>query len=586
MFSTVAATLFLALGTPAVPTGPAKVEIKVDDRDLTVHTYKPAAYSGGPMLVVFHGLARNAEEYRDFARGLANRRGLLVVAPEFDQERFPYKKYTRGGMLKDGAVTPRQEWMWNLIPKLVDEIRRREGQPDLPFYLIGHSAGGQFVCRMSGFVETGARRHVTANPSAYLLPGRDLDFPYGFGDLPLELGSDDAIRRYLAQPLTIFLGTDDNLRDDHLDKSPDADRQGATRLERGRNAFDAGRQLATREGWTFNWSLVEALGIGHDARAMFDSPACEEAIFGAQDASKPVTNSIGMKLVEIPAGEFMMGMGETPEALAKVFPMYKGRRIDTLTDMIAHKVRITRPFQMGACEVTIAQFKRFVEETGYQTEPERDGTGGYGVDLKTKVWSDSRRKEYSWRNTGFPQGDDHPVVNITFADAGAFCKWLSDKEHKTYRLPTEAEWEYACRAGTTTRYNFGDDPELLAKYANTYDASSAEVFPAWAEWSIKAKDGYPFTAPVGSFLPNAFGLYDMHGNVWEWCSDRYAEDYYAKSPVDDPKGPETGGRRSRRGGGWHVWPMYCQSFFRNYNTPQSRYLNLGLRVVVERELPK
>ena len=85
------------------------------------------------------------------------------------------------------------------------------------------------------------------------------------------------------------------------------------------------------------------------------------------------------------------------------------------------------------------------------------------------------------------------------------------------------------------------------------------------------------------YKPNAFGLHDMHGNAWEWCSDRYAEDYYKVSPVDDPKGPETGGRRSRRGGGWHVWPLYCTSFYRNYNTPESRYLNLGFRVVMEED---
>jgi formylglycine-generating enzyme required for sulfatase activity len=276
-------------------------------------------------------------------------------------------------------------------------------------------------------------------------------------------------------------------------------------------------------------------------------------------------------------------MPDTPDRLAEVFPLYRGKRIADLTDMAPHEVRITRPFYMGAHEVTIGQFRRFVEETGYLTEPERDGTGGYGVDLKTKAWSDGRRKEYSWRDPGFPQRDDHPVVNITWADAVAFCAWLSRKEGRTYRLPTEAEWEYACRAGTTTRYSFGDDPELLPKYANTYDASGAREFPEWAKWAVKGDDGYPFTAPVGSFLPNAFGLYDMHGNAWEWCSDWYGEVYYSRSPVEDPQGPETGTLRARRGGGWHVWPMYCQSWYRNYNTPQSRYLNLGMRVVLVAE---
>ena len=142
------------------------------------------------------------------------------------------------------------------------------------------------------------------------------------------MSDDDAIRRYLASPLTIFLGTADDLRDDDLDKSRDADRQGADRLERGRNAYEEGRKLATRNGWAFSWTLVEAPNVGHEARAMFDRPACEAALFGVQDAPKVVTNSIGMKLAKIPAGEFLMGMPDTPEELAKVFPLYKGEVTD------------------------------------------------------------------------------------------------------------------------------------------------------------------------------------------------------------------------------------------------------------------
>lgn len=302
------------------------------------------------------------------------------------------------------------------------------------------------------------------------------------------------------------------------------------------------------------------------------------------DAPAPagtIKNSLGMTLARIPAGEFRMGMPDTPEDLARAYPRFQGQRIADLKDMTPHTVRITRPFFLGAHEVTIAQFRAFVEDARYRTEPERDGTGGYGIDLKTKAWSTKRDKAYSWRNTGFPQGDDHPVVNITWNDAVAFCQWLSKKEGKTYRLPTEAEWEYACRAGTKTRYFFGDDPRDLPRNANTYDASSARVFPEWAAWANEGDDGFPFTAPVGRFRPNAFGLYDMHGNAWEWCSDFYGETYYEHSPVEDPKGPSDGKTHARRGGGWHVWPLYCTSWYRNYNTARSRYLNLGLRVVME-----
>jgi hypothetical protein len=149
----------------------------------------------------------------------------------------------------------------------------------MPYDLLGHSAGGQFVGRLTGFVETGARRHVASNAGAYVFPTRDLPFPYGFGGLADELSNDDAIRHYLARPLTIYLGKEDTLRDENLDTSPPAERQGRTRLERGRNVFKAAQELAERKGWACRWRLVEVTGVGHDHRAMFDSPECAEALF-------------------------------------------------------------------------------------------------------------------------------------------------------------------------------------------------------------------------------------------------------------------------------------------------------------------
>jgi formylglycine-generating enzyme required for sulfatase activity len=307
-----------------------------------------------------------------------------------------------------------------------------------------------------------------------------------------------------------------------------------------------------------------------------------------------ITDSIGLKLVEIPAGEFMMGSHESLEEMKKTFTQYEARRFNHTDEYPVHKVRITRAFWMGAYPVTIGQFKPFVQVTNYKTdaerndpsldtpgEPRRTGPGGYGYNKETGKLDTERNPKHTWRDTGFPQADDHPVVDVSWNDAVAFCKWLSEKERKTYRLPTEAEWEYACRAGTTTRYWCGDDPESLLNIANIYDQSSAKVFPEWAKFALKGDDGFPFTAQVGSFRPNPFGLYDMHGNVWQWCSDWYGEDYYAKSPVNDPKGPDSGRQHVRRGGAWHSWAMYVRSSFRNYNTPQSRYFNLGFRVVRE-----
>ena len=199
-------------------------------------------------------------------------------------------------------------------------------------------------------------------------------------------------------------------------------------------------------------------------------------------------------------------------------------------------MRITKPFYLGTYHVTRGQFRQFVADTGYKTDAEKgEKPGAWGWDPDKKEFGFNEK--YSWRNAGFEQTDEHPVVNVSWNDAVAFCKWLSQKEGKTYRLPTEAEWEYACRAGTTTRYYSGDDPETLAKVGNVADAAAKAKFPDW-KYTIKANDGYVFTAPVGKFKPNAFGLYDMHGNAWQWCADWYGADYYAKSPADDPTGPD------------------------------------------------
>jgi formylglycine-generating enzyme required for sulfatase activity len=209
---------------------------------------------------------------------------------------------------------------------------------------------------------------------------------------------------------------------------------------------------------------------------------------------------LDMKLKLIPAGEFLMGSPESD----------KDAQIE---EKPQHRVRITQPFYLGIYQVTRGQFRRFVDTAGYHTEAEKDGNGGWSWDPARKWWVQDPK--ITWRSPDFDQTDDHPVVTVSWNDASAFCDWLSQKEGQKYRLPTEAEWEYACRAGTRTRYYSGDDPESLVAMGNVADATAKATFPDWP--TIGGHDGYVYTAPVGQFRPNDFGLYDMHGNVWEWC---------------------------------------------------------------------
>ena len=236
---------------------------------------------------------------------------------------------------------------------------------------------------------------------------------------------------------------------------------------------------------------------------------------------KTIENSIGMKFVPIPAGTFTMGS-----------PAAEKGRFDNETQ---HQVTLTKSFYMGRTEVTQGQWKKVMG-----TEP--------------------------WKGESFVQeGDDYPAVDFSWNDAVEFCKKLSAMENRVYRLPTEAEWEYACRGGTKTAFSFGDDEGELSKYA-WFDGNA---------WDV----GERYAHQVGQKLPNAFGLHDMHGNVWEWCSDWFSE--YPSGPLTDPQGPNTGSSRVLRGGSWYVGPNYVRCAHRYFNTPGHRYYNYGFRLLLE-----
>jgi formylglycine-generating enzyme required for sulfatase activity len=232
-----------------------------------------------------------------------------------------------------------------------------------------------------------------------------------------------------------------------------------------------------------------------------DEPSADPA-----KAVLSVVNSIGMRFVPISAGTFTMGEGQT-----------------------AHKVTLTQAFELGVYEVTQEQYKKVMGTTPSEFK-----------------------------------GPQKPVEQVSWDDAVEFCRKLSELpgEKSTgyvYRLPTEAEWEYACRAGTTTAYSFGDSESELGDYA-WYDKNSGKT-----------------THPVGGKKPNAWGLYDMHGNVFEWCHDWYGD--YPSGSVTDPTGVASGSDRVYRGGSWYDYSVHCRSAYRGRNTPDLRGIHLGFRVL-------
>jgi formylglycine-generating enzyme required for sulfatase activity len=275
-----------------------------------------------------------------------------------------------------------------------------------------------------------------------------------------------------------------------------------------------------------------------------------------------------MEFIGLPSDSFLLGSPETDDQ-AKA------------NEMPQHLINISEDFFIAVAPVTRAQFARFVEAENYQTEAEKDGLGGTGYDPKTNQFLD-RQSKFTWRDPGFQQDDNHPVVNVSWNDAQAFCEWMSRKTQRYCSLPREAEWEYSCRADSTTRYFSGDDPATLKGFANVGDqalkAKRITARDAFAYFPFD--DGYPFTSPVGTFKANPYLLEDICGNVWQWCRDWYGEGYYADCPKIDPEGPEAGKLKVLRGGSWVDEPGLCRAAARGAYEPSFRGFNVGFRVRV------
>lgn len=261
------------------------------------------------------------------------------------------------------------------------------------------------------------------------------------------------------------------------------------------------------------------------------------------------------RMVAVPGGTFTMG-DNSPSAPKDEQP--------------AHEVTVPA-FAVARTEITQAQFARFASETGYDapgpctTDADRDGR-----------WESVA--EANWMDPLFPTGDAYPVTCVNFHDAKAYADWLSRKTGRRYRLLSEAEYEYAMRGGTQTQFWWGDDKDAMCAHANGPDRSAGNVFARWTRIAA-CDDGQAFLAPVASHRPNAFGLYDLAGNAWEWTADCYVPNYAVQPRDGSAFGDDTCGWRSTRGGSWVYGLFDLRSAQRNWKIrPDQRGADVGFRV--------
>ncbi len=307
----------------------------------------------------------------------------------------------------------------------------------------------------------------------------------------------------------------------------------------------------TRRGFAAAaFALLAACAGGAPERSASPAPGTEFADCAACPA-----------MVVVPAGAFRMG-ADGGEAGRPEGPV--------------REIRFAQAFAAGRTEVTRAQFARFVAEAGYA--PARQCRTWNGREWLVEDGRD-------WRDPlpGYVPRDDDPVVCVSWRDAQAYAAWLARRTGRPYRLPTEAEWEYAARGGSTGTYPWGDDPDAGCAYANMYDASAARVWPfGWAP--AGCDDGFPTLAPVGRLRPNGFGLYDTLGNAWEWTADCYVAPYPA-GPLDG-RAVEVAGaceRRAVRGGSWMTRPDRHRLSFRGRDPEAAAFAYFGFRVVRDLE---
>jgi sulfatase modifying factor 1 len=320
-----------------------------------------------------------------------------------------------------------------------------------------------------------------------------------------------------------------------------------------------GQSLLTRDAagnWKFAHKSIFEYYIAREAAT--DMAFLQELDFTGLDMARLFYNEVGA-WEYIRGGAFLMGSPEN--------------EIDRREDETQHPVRVSGFFMMKY-PVTLGEFEKFMEETGYITDADKSGGSA--------LW-DGKKWNYkpgvNWRcdAKGHIQPDKkHPVIHVSWNDATAFCEWLSAKGKGAYRLPTEAEWEYACRAGTATPFNTGEN--LTTRQANYNGNFPHAKFPKGKFLNR--------TTQVGAYPPNAYGLYDMHGNVHEWCSDWYDEHYYktcaAGGEIADPAGPaasEALKYRVVRGGSWDRGARYCRSAYRGHAHPAGRRARIGFRLV-------
>jgi formylglycine-generating enzyme required for sulfatase activity len=267
------------------------------------------------------------------------------------------------------------------------------------------------------------------------------------------------------------------------------------------------------------------------------------------------------EMVVVPAGAFTMGSPENEQ----------GRFAD---ESPQHVVTVAQPFAVGKFEVTVDQFTEFVKETAYDAG---------GKCLTLEEGKSAVRDGRTWRDPGYPQTGSHPVACVNWSDTKAYLGWLAKKTGKQYRLLTEAEWEYAARAttspGSGSRYTFGDDDSAMCRYGNVADKTARQTIPGAATWAIyPCSDGYAYAAPVGTFSANAFGLYDVHGNVWEWTEDCYNNSYNGAPTDGSPWIAGDCDLRVVRGGMWGSSPANVRLARRLKHQSDERSQDTGFRV--------